>query len=119
MDNTPESVLGGYDDKSKEAKAVINRVKALANRYKKTGINKENICGVVSSLMMEVNKIKTLKGPEKKELVIDLIYSIIEQIDEGEEDSELEIVLKKMVPPMIDSFSVMLKVSKVCSCFGK
>lgn len=119
MSSSPEAVLAGYDTKSKESKLVIERVKALAARYKKTGINKENICGVVSSLMMEVNKIKVLTGPEKKELVIDLIYSIIEEIDEGEEDSELEVVLKKMVPPMIDSFSVMLKLTKGCGCFGK
>lgn len=119
MSNTAESILAGYDDKSKEAKLVIERVKALANRYRKSGISKENICGIVSDLMMEVNKIKVLRGPEKKALVIDLIYSIIEEIDEGEEDSELEVVLKKMVPPMIDSFSVMLKVTKGCGCFGK
>ena len=117
--STPENVLAGYDDTSKQSQLVIQRVKTLANRYKRTGINKENICGIVSTLMMEVNNIKTLKGPEKKELVIDLIYSIIEQIDEGEEDSELEVVLKKMVPPMIDSFSVMLKITKGCGCFGK
>tara|TARA_A100001234_G_scaffold17603_1_gene13972 strand:- start:1163 stop:1519 length:357 start_codon:yes stop_codon:yes gene_type:complete len=117
--STPESVLAGYDDKSKEGKLVIQRVKTLTNRYKRTGINKENICGIVSTLMMEVNKIKTLSGQDKKELVIDLIYSIIEEIDEGEEDSEIEVVLKKMVPPMIDSFSVMLKVTKGCGCFGK
>ena len=117
--SAPENVLAGYDDKSKEGKLVIQRVKTLANRYKRTGINKENICGIVSTLMMEVNNIKTLSGPDKKELEIDLIYSIIEEIDEGEEDSEIEVVLKKMVPPMIDSFSVMLKVTKGCGCFGK
>ena len=102
--STPENVLAGYDDTSKQGQLVIQRVKTLANRYKRTGINKENICGIVSTLMMEVNNIKTLSGPDKKELVIDLIYSIIEEIDEGEEDSEIEVVLKKMVPPMIDSF---------------
>jgi hypothetical protein len=66
--------------------------------------------------MMDVQKIKGLTGPEKKDLVIDLIYSVIEQIDAGEQDSELETVLKTMVPPMIDSFSVMLKVNKACGC---
>jgi hypothetical protein len=65
---------------------------------------------------MDVQKIKGLTGPEKKDLVIDLIYSVIEQIDAGEQDSELETVLKTMVPPMIDSFSVMLKVNKACGC---
>jgi hypothetical protein len=66
--------------------------------------------------MMEVQNIKTITGPEKKDLVIDLIYSVIEQIDAGDQDSELETVLKTMVPPMIDSFSVMLKVNKACRC---
>jgi hypothetical protein len=65
---------------------------------------------------MDVQKMKGLTGPEKKDLVIDLIYSVIEQIDAGEQDSELETVLKTMVPPMIDSFSVMLKVNKACGC---
>jgi hypothetical protein len=119
MSSAPETILDGYDNKSPQAKKVAERVKILTARYKKTGVNKENICGIVSNLMMEVNSIKTLKGPEKKELVLDLIYSLIEEIDEGEEDSELEVVLKKMVPPMIDSFSVMLKITKGCGCFGK
>ena len=117
--STPENVLAGYDDTSKEGQLVIQRVKTLTSRYKRTGINKENISGVVCTLMMEVNKIKTLSGLDKKELVIDLIYSIIEEIDDGEEDSEFEVILKRMVPPMIDSFSAMLKVTKGCGCFGK
>ena len=117
--STPENVLAGYDDTSKEGQLVIQRVKTLTSRYKRTGINKENISGVVCTLMMEVNKIKTLSGLDKKELVIDLIYSIIEEIDEGEEDSEFEVILKRMVPPMIDSFSAMLKATKGCGCFGK
>ena len=117
--STPENVLAGYDDTSKEGQLVIQRVKTLTSRYKRTGINKENISGVVCTLMMEVNKIKSLSGLDKKELVIDLIYSIIEEIDEGEEDSEFEVILKRMVPPMIDSFSAMLKVTKGCGCFGK
>tara|TARA_Y100000356_G_C11153994_1_gene232228 strand:- start:268 stop:474 length:207 start_codon:yes stop_codon:yes gene_type:complete len=66
--------------------------------------------------MMDVNRLKKLTGPEKKDLVIDLIYSVIEQLEEGDEDTELETLLKTMVPPMIDSFSAMLKLNKVCGC---
>ena len=66
--------------------------------------------------MMEVQKIKKLSGPDKKDLVISLIYSVIEEIDEGPEDSEVETILKSMVPAMIDSFSVMLKLNKACAC---
>ena len=101
---------------SKQAEALTERTKLLINKYKKTGINKENLCGLVSTLMMEVQKVKKLSGPDKKDLVINLIYSVIEEIDEGPEDSEVETILKSMVPAMIDSFSVMLKLNKACGC---
>jgi|TARA_B110000444_G_scaffold183646_1_gene172628 hypothetical protein len=101
---------------SKQAEALTERTKLLINKYKKTGINKENLCGLVSTLMMEVQKVKKLSGPDKKDLVINLIYSVIEEIDEGPEDTEIETILKSMVPAMIDSFSVMLKLNKACAC---
>ena len=111
-----DNILKSYATKGKDNEKIVNKITRLVNKYKKTGINKENICGLVSTLMMDVQGIKGLVGPEKRELVIDLIYSVIEQIDAGEEDSELETVLKTMVPPMIDSFSIMLKVNKACDC---
>ena len=101
---------------SKQAEALTERTKLLINKYKKTGINKENLCGLVSTLMLEVQKVKKLSGPDKKDLVINLIYSVIEEIDEGPEDTEIETILKSMVPAMIDSFSVMLKLNKACAC---
>jgi len=63
-------------------------------KYGKTGVNKENLCGLVSVLMIDVQKVKGLTGSDKKDLVIDLINSIIEQIDAGDEDTELETVFK-------------------------
>jgi hypothetical protein len=41
-----------------------------------------------------------------------VLYHFIEQIDKGPEDSEFEIVLKSMVPPMVDSFAAMIKAKK-------
>jgi|TARA_B110000305_G_scaffold210197_1_gene243708 hypothetical protein len=111
-----DTILKTYATKSKDSALIVNRIERLIAKYGKTGINKENLCGLVSILMMDVQKIKGLTGPEKKDLVIDLIYSVIELIDAGDQDSELETVLKTMVPPMIDSFSVMLKVNKACGC---
>ena len=111
-----DTILKTYATKSKDSALIVNRIERLIAKYGKTGINKENLCGLVSTLMMDVQKIKGLTGPEKKDLVIDLIYSVIEQIGAGDQDSELESVLKTMVPPMIDSFSVMLKVNKACGC---
>jgi hypothetical protein len=101
---------------SKQAEALAERTKLLVNKYKKSGITKETLPGLVSTLMIEVQKLKKLSGPDKKDLVISLIYSVIEEIDEGPEDSEFETILKSMVPPMIDSFSVMLKLNKACGC---
>jgi hypothetical protein len=111
-----DTILKTYATKSKDSALIVTRIERLVAKYGKTGINKENLCGLVSTLMIDVQKIKGLTGREKKDLVVDLIYAVIEQIDAGDEDSELETVLKTMVPPMIDSFSVMLKVNKACGC---
>jgi len=62
--------------------------------------------------MMETTKFKQLPGPQKKKLVISVLNHLIEQIDDGEKDSEFEIVLKSLVPPMVDSFATMLKAKK-------
>ena len=37
---------------------------------------------------------------------------IIEQIDAGDQDSDFEIILKSMVPPIIDSFASVMKTQK-------
>jgi flagellar biosynthesis/type III secretory pathway protein FliH len=114
-----DTIVLTYKSKSPETDALIARANLMVGKYKRSGINKENICSLVSTLMMEVQKLKKMTGPEKKDLVLDLIYTVIEQIDDGEEDSEFETLLKAMVPPMIDSFAVMLKVNKGCGCMKK
>lgn len=111
-----DSIVLTYKSKCPETDALIARANLLVNKYRRSGINKENVCGLVSTLMMEVQKLKRLGGREKKELVMDIIFTVIEQIDDGAEDSEFETLLKSMVPTMIDSFSVMLKVNKGCGC---
>jgi UDP-N-acetyl-D-mannosaminuronic acid transferase (WecB/TagA/CpsF family) len=111
-----DSIVLTYKNKCPETDTLVRRANLLVVKYKKAGINKENICGLVSTLMIEVQKLKKITGREKKELVMDIIFVVIEQIDDGAEDSEFETLLKSMVPIMIDSFSVMLKVNKVCGC---
>jgi len=49
-------------------------------------------------LMIETSKFKKLKGSEKRELVIDIIDKIIEEIEPGDEDTEFEMVLKTLGP---------------------
>ena len=111
---TPEKIVTNYDSNSKQSKNVANEMKKIVERYRGKRITKENVCVLVSTLMLQAQNLNTISGPSKKELVMDLIFSIIEQIDEGETDSEFETLLKAMVPGMIDSFALMLKTSAGC-----
>jgi hypothetical protein len=122
MSATPEKIVANYDSKSKQSKKVASEMKKIVERYKGKRITKENVCILVSTLMLQANNLKSISGPDKKELVQDLIFSIIEQIDEGDTDTEFETLLKAMVPGMIDSFALMLKTSAGCKkmfkCLG-
>jgi len=114
MSQTPEKIVANYDSKSKKSKDVALEMKKIVERYKGKRITKENVCVLVSTLMLQAQNLKNISGPDKKDLVMDLIFSIIEQIDEGDTDTEFETLLKAMVPGMIDSFSLMLKTSTGC-----
>ena len=122
MSATPERIVANYDSKSKKSKQVASEMKKIGERYKGKRVTKENVCVLVSTLMLQANNLKSISGPDKKELVQDLIFSIIEQIDEGDTDTEFETLLKAMVPGMIDSFALMLKTSAGCKkmfkCLG-
>ena len=122
MSTPPEKIVANYDSKSKQSKLVAAEMKKIVERYKGKRITKENVCVLVSTLMLQANNLKTISGPDKKELVTDLIFSIIEQIAEGDTDTEFETLLKAMVPGMIDSFAMMLKTSAGCKkmfkCLG-
>ncbi len=114
MSQTPEKIVANYDSKSKQSKNVALEMKKIVERYRGKRVTKENVCVLVSTLMLQAQNLKTLPGSDKKDLVTDLIFSIIEQIDEGDVDTEFETLLKAMVPGMIDSFAVMLKTSAGC-----
>ena len=122
MSATPEKIVANYDSTSKKSKQVASEMKKIVERYKGKRVTKENVCVLVSTLMLQANNLKSISGPDKKELVQDLIFSIIEQIDEGDTDTEFETLLKAMVPCMIDSFALMLKTSAGCKkmfkCLG-
>jgi len=97
-----------------DAQSLIKTIEELKVEYIDDGLTKEDIPPILGRLMMESQKFKKLPGPQKKKLVIGVLFHLIEQIDEGEKDSEFEIVLKSLVPPMIDSFATMLKAKKMC-----
>ena len=92
-----------------DTQSLIRTVEELKTEYLDDGFTKEDIPPILGRLMMETAKFKKLPGPQKKKLVIGVLNHLIEQIDEGEKDSEFELVLKSLVPPMVDSFAAMLK----------
>ena len=100
-----------------DAQSLVRTVEDLKAEYLDDGFQKEDIPPVLGSLMMESVKFKKLPGPQKKKLVINVLNHLIEQIDDGEKDSEFEVVLKTMVPPMVDGFANMMKAQKaVAKC---
>ena len=97
-----------------DAQSLVKTVDELKTEYIDDGLTKEDIPPILGRLMMETQKFKKLPGPQKKKLVINVLFHLIEQIDEGEKDSEFEIILKTLVPPMVDGFATMLKTKKMC-----
>ena len=118
MDAILEKFTGKID-----AKAVITMVEDIKREYLGDGLQKEDIPPIVGKLVTNTAKFTLLEGPQKKKLVIGLLYHLIEEIDPGDKDTLFETVLKAMVPPLIDGFATMLKTKKVVSnafwCCGK
>lgn len=102
-----------------DTQSLVQTVEDIKMEYLDDGFTKEDIPPILGRLMLETAKFKKLPGPQKKKLVIGVLNHLIEQIDEGEKDSEFEIVLKAMVPPMVDSFAAMIKAKKqLAKCFS-
>lgn len=100
----------------KDAKRLTDKLEKIKERFKTSGITSGNISAVLLCVIVEVDKIKKLKGSEKKQLVVALLNNIIEDVIPGE-DVPMELILKEMVPTMIDNLVEMMKFSKGCmSC---
>jgi len=108
MDVFLEKFSGKIDTTS-----LIKTIDELKVEYIDDGLTKEDLPPILSRLMIEASKFKQLPGPQKKKLVIGILNHFIEQIDSGEKDSEFEIILKTMVPPMVDGFASLIKAKKV------
>jgi hypothetical protein len=107
-----------------DAKSVITMVEDIKREYLGDGLQKEDIPPIVAKLMINAAKFDKLEGPQKKKLVVAILNHLIGEIDgDSEHDSEFEIVLKSMVPAMVDGFAGMLKakqaIGKLFSCCMK
>jgi hypothetical protein len=115
-----EAILEKFGGKI-DAKGVIVMVEDIKREYLGDGLQKEDIPPIVAKLMINASKFNKLEGPQKKKLVIAILNHLIGEIDgDSEHDSEFEIVLKSMVPSMVDGFAGMLKakesITKLFSC---
>jgi len=114
-----DTILSKFTGKI-DAKSLITTVEDIKQEYLDDGFTKEDIPPILGRLMLETRKFKKLEGSQKKKLVIGILNHLIEQIDDGEKDSEFESILKSLVPPMVDSFAAMMKAknlfARFCPC---
>lgn len=114
-----EELLVGYTNKL-DVKKLSLEIDAIKIRYHGEGITLENIPSLLLLLMEEVGNYKKLSGSDKKRLVIKIIENFINDICPGE-NTDLEKVLKQMVPSLIDGIihvgKLKLFKKKVCKCF--
>jgi len=105
-----------------DAQSLMKTIEEIKSEHIDDGFTKEDIPPIIGRLMMEAAKFKKLLGPQKKKLVISILNHLIEQIDEGDKDSDFETLLKTLVPPMVDAFASMLKakqgIKKCLSCLN-
>lgn len=98
-----EDIIRGYTN-TPNLKSLVSTFESIRGRFKNSGVTVENVSMIIVALMLEVNKIKKITGAEKKRLVTDILKHFIEEINPEEENSELEHILKTMVPNLIDNF---------------
>lgn len=110
-----DAILAKFSGKV-DAKKVIATVEEIERVYIADGITKEDIPPIVAKLMMLAASMKKLPGPEKKKMVIGILNYLIEQIEKGDEDTEFEMMLKSIVPAIVDGFAGVMKLKNCFSC---
>lgn len=111
-----EEIIKGYEDKV-DAIKLTKTFNALKKRFEASGLDVNNISLALISIMTEVNKIKNLRGSEKKQLVVSVLNNFVDDICPGT-DTPLELILKQMIPGLIDNIVEISKVKPPKWCFS-
>ena len=96
-------------------------IDSLNSSFIDFSLNKISI--LIPKLIIIAEKYKTLRGVEKKELVIELLKNIINKYDNVSENSILEPIILQLVPSMIDTLisvdkkQIKLKKNPLINCF--
>lgn len=98
-----EDILAAYDHKFNPDNllVILNKIKG---RFKASGLTVENISMLIISVLIEIEKVKKLRVSERKELTISILNNFVEDICPGD-DTPLELILKQMVPSLIDNLN--------------
>lgn len=107
-----EDILAPYKPNDKK---LISRLEQILSRFKKSGITTENITTLLMMVMMETKRLKTLKSFEKKQLTVNLMTYLVDEIIPGD-DVPLELILKQMVPTLIDNLSDVMNLKQMSCC---
>jgi hypothetical protein len=95
-----EEIIASYNTEPD----LVNTFEQIKNRFRATGLNMENISVALVTIMMEIGKIKNLKPYERKHMTISILNNFVEDICPGD-DTPLELVLKGMIPNLIDQIN--------------
>ena len=102
---------------------AFDRLYQKLQEVAKDGITSSNSTGIVLTLMQSVQTLGNLNGPQKKELVIDVVKKFIrEKVDDENVKRDLQIFADLTLPPLIDEFVALNNREtriKVKNCIGK
>jgi len=102
---------------------AFDRLYQKLQEVAKDGVTSSNITGIVLTLMQSVQTLGNLNGPQKKELVIDVVKKFIrEKVDDENVKRDLQIFADLTLPPLIDEFVALNNREtriKVKNCIGK
>jgi hypothetical protein len=101
-----------------ESKAIVeSMVEALDN------FSVDKLMDVLPRLISHVENYKNLSGPEKRSLVIKMLYHIIDITDCPGDDEIWDPIVKRLVPSIIDSMikieNKQIKLRKKPKCLGR
>lgn len=90
------------EEQAQKQKELILKLKDLVSDKK---LSTANIIEITNILMQNVETFSTMKGPEKKELVIRTLGELVDDMidEEGENKSDLEKFIQQILPTVIDA----------------
>ena len=86
--------------KSDYITADLNKV--LQSIIDENGIDAENIIFIATNLMTSISKYENITGRERKQIILSLLETSIDNIDNNTIQSLLKVVIKTIVPNLID-----------------